>query len=342
MINTQGISRKREHIPRCALCGSDRFLELFRQTDYVHKTTQEMFLYVRCEGCGLVFLQDRPPKEEMSRYYPDHYSFYRMGRLEPIKDAVKSVLYKTYYTKDLSYLPLRPVLYPIYRLLKSRGALNAIRSYREYPYLPEGRFKLLDVGCGSGTTFHPFGRKYSLLWLHQKGHRLCEGVEVDGRACAVAKDYGLTVHQGDFFDMEFPQESYDIVRFNHSLEHVYAPDAYLRRAHRVLKTGGQIIISVPNYSGLVHTLFPDAVESPRHLYYFSPACLARFLESNGFKVILTRTDATPEVLAFVLQELGRLPPHLREPDLVLKLLPAYRIFAEQGYGDDFNMVARKV
>jgi SAM-dependent methyltransferase len=327
----------------CDFCASQSVKPVAHQWDYVYKTSDEYFKYVRCESCELVFLSPRPNENEMSKYYPDSYSFYREGALDGFKEQIKEVIYREYFCglNTLTFF-LRGLLLPVYWLLKKRGLLNFIRQYRTYPFLSglqSGR--LLDVGCGSGTTLSPYGRKYSLKWLSTKGYQ-CEGVEISPNAVKIARSKGLQIHQGYFDRVDLPVNSYDVVRMNYSLEHVHSPKSYLRKAYQVLKPGGILIVSVPNFGGLNNSLFPDALEVPRHLYYFTQKTLQQYLEELNFKVENFKTDPSPEVLMFTLENHpGLKGASLIEPDTLFKWLPMYESLAKIGLGDDMTFVARK-
>jgi SAM-dependent methyltransferase len=309
--------------------------------DYVYKTSEEYFNYVECQTCNLVFVSPRPTEEEMHKYYPASYSFYREGALDSLKDLVKEAIYQIYFRRlTLLRLVVRTLFYPAFLILKSRGMLNLIRQYRQYPYLDncEG-MRLLDVGCGSGTTFSPFGRKYSLRWLSQRG-LTCEGVEVSPKAVEIARTRGLKLHQGYFDRIDLPASSFDIVRMNYSLEHVHSPKSYLKKAYEVLKPGGKLIVSVPNYGGINNLLFPDAVEAPRHLFYFTRKTLQQYLCDLNFIIEKFESDASPEVLMFTLENHPNQAGIVRN-DTLMNWLPMYESLAKLGFGDDMTFVARK-
>lgn len=329
----------RERVDACALCGGRDLEDLFSQTDFVYHTTAETFLHARCRACGLMFIRERPTPAAMGRYYPSSYSFYRPGRLEAVKDAAKSVLGAAFAPGGSAFLAA--ALAPMRPLARRLGWLNAVRGYRPPAYVPAQGTRLLDVGCGSGTTLHPFGRRYSLLWLSRRGV-LAEGVEPDARACAEARAAGLRVTEGDLLSAELSLGVYDVVRFNHSLEHTHDPAAYLARARELLRPGGLLVVSVPNYDGATYGRFPEAVEAPRHLFYFNPSSLRRHLEARGFEIASLSTPPTPEVLLYILracapEEARALPPG----EEVFALLPACRALAEASRGDDLDLVARK-
>lgn len=323
----------------CALCGSRDLEDLFSQTDFVHRTTEESFLHARCRGCGLMFIRERPTPAAIGRYYPSSYSFYRPGRLESLKDSVKSVLGSAFAPGGSPLLAA--LLCPVLPIARRLGWLNAIRGYRSPALVPAPGTRLLDVGCGSGTTFHPFGRRYSLRWLSRRGVT-AEGVEPDPRACAEARAAGLSVTQGDLLGADLPSGAYDVVRFNHSLEHAHDPASYTARARDLLKPGGLLVISVPNYDGATYERFPRAVEAPRHLFYFNPACLRKHLESLGFDIVSLVTPPTPEVLLYIMrafapEQAASLPPG----EEVFALLPECQALAARSRGDDLDLVARK-
>lgn len=329
----------RERVDACPLCASGDLEDLFSQTDFVYRTTDETFLHARCRACGLVLIRERPTPADIKRYYPSSYSFYRTGPLESVKDAAKAVLGAAYAPGGSTLLAV--LLAPLHPIARRLGWLNAVRSYRPPPFVPAPGTRLLDVGCGSGLTFHPFGRRYSLLWLSRRGVA-AEGVEPDPRACAAARAAGLKVVEGTLLGADLPRGAYDVVRFNHSLEHTHDPAAYLARARELLKPGGLLVVSVPNYDGATYSRFPRAVEAPRHLFYFNPSSLRRHLEARGFDVVSLVTPPTPEVLLYILRafdpgQLGSLPPGKE----VFALLPGCRELAAQNRGDDLDLVARK-
>src|SRR6266496_2377714 len=56
----------------CILCGSPTASEFLRQRDVNLGRTDELFTLVKCE-CGLIYLNPRPTRTEISKYYPEEY-----------------------------------------------------------------------------------------------------------------------------------------------------------------------------------------------------------------------------------------------------------------------------
>ena len=112
------------------------------------------------------------------------------------------------------------------------------------------------------------------------------GLEYDSPANRVAKraDY---FYDGNIFPFE--DASYDGVICNQVLEHVFNPDQFLREISRVLKPGGNLLLTVP--------FVWDEHEQPWDYARYSSFGLRSLLERNGFDVDEQRkTNADARVL----------------------------------------------
>ena len=103
-------------------------------------------------------------------------------------------------------------------------------------FIPEGA-RILDIGCGDGAL---------LAWLAQHKGASGQGIELDNACVQDAIAAGLSVVQGDAeADISYyPDEAYDYVVMNQSLQMMKRPEIMLREAARV---GKKIIVSVPNF-----------------------------------------------------------------------------------------------
>jgi 2-polyprenyl-3-methyl-5-hydroxy-6-metoxy-1,4-benzoquinol methylase len=104
---------------KCALCGSGKYTLLLQAKDYRLHTTEQVFDLVCCLRCGLVYLNPRPDKEELAKFYPP--AFY----------AQPTVTSK-FFSDFLHSIKLREVSH-----LKNGG-------------------RILDVGCGEGGLLSAF------------------------------------------------------------------------------------------------------------------------------------------------------------------------------------------
>jgi hypothetical protein len=135
------------------------------------------------------------------------------------------------------------------------------------------------------------------------GFRKTIGIEHDHGACKYGSDRGIDMFQPGAFPRNVPNDSIDIFRFSHSLEHLRTPMEDLLIAHGKMRKGGLIHITQPSYP-------PFAVEPcgevlrdvhwPEHLHYFSSFSLVAAVQRAGFKVIrfFTHQNADSEIARF--------------------------------------------
>jgi SAM-dependent methyltransferase len=97
---------------------------------------------------------------------------------------------------------------------------------------------------------------------------------------------------------------FDAVVFNHSLEHVVNPARDLLLAHDLLRDGGLLLVSVPNFgcwqrrwlgSNWLH------LDLPRHRSHFSPQGLRTLLNRTGFSLFGLGTSTSADGLPLSLQ-----------------------------------------
>jgi SAM-dependent methyltransferase len=159
---------------------------------------------------------------------------------------------------------------------------------------PAGR--LLDVGAGSGDLGAGLA---ALGWT-------VVGLEPSGEACLRGRRRGLEMVEGTLETAD-PAElgsSYDAVLFQHSLEHVVEPAQDLARARALLRDGGVLAVSVPNFGSWQRRAFRSAwlhLDLPRHRTHFTVAGLERLLRRNGFGDVTLATATTTDGLPMSLQ-----------------------------------------
>ncbi|HCE04667.1 MAG TPA: hypothetical protein DEQ98_15650 [Acidobacteria bacterium] len=156
-------------------------------------------------------------------------------------------------------------------------------------YLDSDRRRVLDVGCGAGAFM-----------------RFAEGAgwRVDGTDMVVtdaARTTGGCVWEGELPTIDFGGARFDVVRFNHVLEHTRDPLLELRCANALVAPGGILLVGVPNVGGVSPWLKSWQsrlrLKSKRwrhyaalhHLWFFTPATLRLVAEAAGFDVVRWET-----------------------------------------------------
>lgn len=124
---------------------------------------------------------------------------------------------------------------------------------------PELRGELLDVGCGE--------RPYSKYLFHLKSQQACD---FDAKRGPV--DFECPADR-----VPLPDASLDSILCTEVLEHVPDPDAVWREFHRLLRPGGQVLLTTPMY-------WPGH-EEPYDFYRYPHFGLRRLAKESGFEVV---------------------------------------------------------
>jgi SAM-dependent methyltransferase len=135
-------------------------------------------------------------------------------------------------------------------------------------YRTSGR--LLDLGCGAGAVL----RTMSTEGWH------AEGQEVSAAAADRLEEEGFRIHREAPEDLAIEDASFDVVVMSEVIEHLPAPNVTLRAVHRLLRPGGALYLTTPNFGSLSRRVLRDrwrAIELPGHLSYFDHSSLTGFL-----------------------------------------------------------------
>jgi SAM-dependent methyltransferase len=151
----------------------------------------------------------------------------------------------------------------------------------------EGRF--LNVGCDSGN----YEKKLIPIFPEWEFY----GVEPVRAVAEIAKETkGLNLFQGNLLDSNYPKDFFDVILFNHVLEHTPDPASNIKECYRILKPGGRLIIAVPNFNCPSRYVFGPKwipLDIPRHLFHFTPKTLKLLLKNNGFEIESIVFEPTP-------------------------------------------------
>ena len=154
-----------------------------------------------------------------------------------------------------------------------------------------------------------------------------------------------------------PDNSVDVVRMIHVLEHVPSPTQTMKAIARVLRPGGQLIVEVPHITQIGAGIFRDynwSLDLPRHFYHFSAETLSRTVTSAGLRVLSTESLCNPRQLLHCLelalhdpeglcQQLNVSLPIRPLQDSVLRqsLEPFCRVLAARGQGTSLLLIGEK-
>ena len=172
-----------------------------------------------------------------------------------------------------------------------RGKLVMIDSLLR-PHLKEGS-RILEIGCGAGNLLiqasvrgsYPIGLDLSLQALTFVWSRLRE---VESAPDAIR---GFACIQSVGETLPFMDASVDCVILSEVIEHLEAPQVSMEEASRVLRPGGRLLVTTPNYRSF-WTLMEWTVDrlhmapkmaGEQHISKFHPASLRDLLIDSGLQ-----------------------------------------------------------
>ena len=210
---------------------------------------RDVFGYTACPACASVQIDQVP--DDLGAYYPPDY--YSMGTHREKMQASAAARVKR-VLKWLRFRAAHGRPLPVQRALR--------RVWGEPDFAPWVR--LADVRLGSAILDVGSGSGYLLQQLHLVGFTDLAGadpfLEADGEAAP-----GVPLWRRELAEVE---GHFDVICFNHSLEHVPDPAAALRAAADRLRPGGRIVVRLPVADSYAHRTYGAdwvQLDAPRHL-----------------------------------------------------------------------------
>jgi 2-polyprenyl-3-methyl-5-hydroxy-6-metoxy-1,4-benzoquinol methylase len=142
--------------------------------------------------------------------------------------------------------------------------------------------RILDIGCGTGVN---------AAFLSKNGHHV---VGVDLSPVAI-EQYRARGFEGYVCDIEseplpFDAGSFDLVYASEVIEHCADTGAFLQELNRMLRPGGQLLLSTTNSAfwpfrilGILGHTATD-LQHPGHIRFFSRKGLLGAIEGAGFEI----------------------------------------------------------
>ncbi len=233
--------------------------------------TQERFAYFECKNCGC--LQITEPPKDMSKYYSQLFftPSQNVGKKNRIRDFSLNLIHKLpFSSNEKNTLRLIQLLFPhsnlVQALRKTKVRFNS---------------RILEIGCGKGTL---------MSVMKKWGFKNVTGV--DPYACEKEDDLNIinaTVH-------EIPNAKfYDLVIFDHSLEHIPDQVATLKKVSTILTNEGTCLIRLPlktDYIWKKYGVNWVQIDAPRHFFLHTLKSVRILAEKTGMQICETTFDST--------------------------------------------------
>ena len=140
----------------------------------------------------------------------------------------------------------------------------------------KGKGELLEIGCNEGRN---------LEYYERNGYSV-SGVEINKRAAEIAIKKGHKVKITHINNLHLANK-YDIIVLSNVLEHTLEPIEFLKDVYRLLKPGGEVWISLPNYDSIFRHIFGIYWinwHPPFHITHFNIHTINKALKKVGLKI----------------------------------------------------------
>ncbi len=237
------------HYQACPICASESISKLYLAKD--HTVSGESFEVWRCAKCSGGFTQNVPDAATIGPYYAAE-SY--VSHTDSDKGFINNLYHKV---RRFSLLT------------KKQLVINLLNK-------PTGT--LLDIGAGTGA----------FVYTMQTGGWQVIGLEPDTTAAKQAfLKYNIQLQPADnIYTLGATQ--FDAITMWHVLEHVHDLHGYFKRFGELLQPSGILVIAVPNYTSTDAKIYAQnwaALDTPRHLYHFSPESMELLADAHGFTLI---------------------------------------------------------
>lgn len=283
---------KSKHQLVCPLCSS--------QGTILHETLSDRLFSSngiwnlrKCnsKNCELLWLDPMPESTEIWKAYQDYYTHddSKTNILPFLRPIEQAYINQKYSYKNEESILKKMFSWLIYFFPTEKAEIDIRVFYLKSWY---GK-KMLDIGCGDGSLI---GR------LAKKGWDV-QGIDFDEKAVAHCKSKGLNVKAGDLISQNFPPLSFDVITWNHVIEHVFNPKEVIEECYRLLKPGGRLIIATPNNKSWIYNkVFKQnwfSLDPPRHVMLYNSKCLSNLLKEKSFIIENTKTTIRNEFYVYV-------------------------------------------
>ncbi len=247
----------------CPLCDAETSEKRLEAKDLLYGKPGT-YSVVRCTACGLSYVTPRPTFESLGAHYPDDYFCYVPPEASP------------------------PLIRPIIVSMAKGSTMRRIGMMEKVIGKITPDMQLVDVGCGLND-----------LLFHIKGERGAVGIGVDMKDTMIARSRDvlqMPIVEGTLASAGFSDGQFDVATMIEYLEHELNPRAVLAEARRVLRTGGHLVIEIPEPTGWPARAFGARwanLDVPRHLVFFDKTTLGRALSELGFELVSYETFTLP-------------------------------------------------
>ncbi len=262
----------------CPICKKHSNLIESSGRDFDCNTTgDQIFKFLRCLNCDILFLSPRPEESSLPIIYSKS-EYYSYSFTEKMNFIVSYAKFKRDHDKVSIALSL----------LASKNPKN---------------MRILDIGSGDGSFLSVFLSNGVL------GKNLY-GVELNLEACEHLMRRGFNPIHGQIEKITLPSANFDCITLIQVIEHVANPLEVLKKLHESLALDGILVLETPNFSSWDRPFFRKSTwggyHFPRHWTLWNKKSITKTLEIAGYKVINIETPAAAVLWIWSLNHVAQL------------------------------------
>ncbi len=215
---------------------------------------KDQFIYRTCTACNMVYMSPRlNTQATMAFYNSDVNEIYNEGKFHASPDGTSA-------DDRINYENLQLII----RHISKEGQTEPLKGKR-----------ILEVGCAKG---------YFLNCAKKLGAEAF-GIELNKKNVAIAKQFmGDNIFDQDLFELNLPNESFDVIYTRDVIEHICEPMPFLKELCRIMKPGAMIFTETHNIDSLIHRIVRGrhtCIFGFEHPVHWSPKTLSFALKECG-------------------------------------------------------------
>jgi 2-polyprenyl-3-methyl-5-hydroxy-6-metoxy-1,4-benzoquinol methylase len=211
------------------------------------------FSFQRCAACGTAYMSPRATPELLGAFYTDSalYAFWNAHIFPASREARRANIFR----------PRAERLAEICRRERIDGGM------------------LVEVGAANGIFCEEAKRTgcFRRVVAIEPGQALAE----------TCRALGIETIARPFEAVESLDAPADVIASFETIEHVFSPADFLARCRRLLRPGGLVVLTCPNYEGFDIQALGAASDSldAEHINMMNPEALTQLASRSGFEVV---------------------------------------------------------
>lgn len=211
------------------------------------------FSYVECRKCSTLYMNPRPTPLILEKYYRKSVAYdYWSKYIFPTSEKVR---------REKIFVP----------------RVDKILDFCERYKVAKGA--ILEIGAAFGTFCEEMRlRKY---------FKRVVALEPTPSLADILRNKGIETVESNYENADFGKDKFDAIVSFEVLEHLFSPTDFLKKCRSLLRPGGLIVLTCPNYHGFDFLVLGKECNSidHEHLNYFNPESISLLAEKAGFDTL---------------------------------------------------------